>query len=269
MGLKFKRGGGYLNEVDVTIVGYQWTVGDEATIKKGSRKGETFTPLSLEPEFLVDGEDEPKTQRLLLGDANGYGEVTDDGAVLQTPDGQGIGERSEVGIFLQSLISGGFDGDLFGDDETAIDLRPMIGARVRLVQEVNVEKTKRQGKQQGKDGKEYDRRDLKVATFHGMAEAAPKAKAGAKPAAGKDAPKGKKEPVVDIAELATATLLEILSEQKDNSIAKSKLSMAILKKLNKDANREAVREWLFDDDNLEGIDGVDYNKKKGTLTVSE
>lgn len=272
----FKKGGGYLNEVDATIVGYTWLVGEESEIKKGSRKGESFTPLSLVPEFQVDGEDETKTQRLLLGDASAYGEVTDDDQVLQTPDGQGIGARSEVGIFIQSLVDGGFPEELFSDDPESIDYRPMIGTRVRLVQEVNQEKTKRQGQQKGKDGKLYDRKDLKVATVHALPEAKPaKGAKGAKPAAAasKVAPakgKGKQaEPEVDVAELAGETIREILGEQKDNTIAVSKVSMAVLKKLNKDPNRDDVREWLIDSDNYENIEGVTYNAKKGTLTLDE
>lgn len=277
----FKKGGGYLNEVDATIVGYTFEVGEEAVIKKGARKGETFTPLSLVPQFEVDGDDEskdePKTQRLLIGDANAYGDVEDDDHTLLTPEGQAIGAKSEAGLFIASLCSpidggDGFDEELFDDDAEKINFEPMIGTRVRLVQQVNAEKTARQGKQVGKNKKEYDRKDLLVQSVLESAPAKPAkgGKAAVKPApAGKPAKGGKPAKVADVSEKAVDTLKEILSESKDQTLAKSKLSMAVLKKLMKDSDREAVREWLFDDDNLGGIDGVTFNPKKQTITLDD
>ncbi len=258
-----KGGGGYLNEVDATIVGYTFEAGESVEVKKGPRKGEEFAPLVLIPEFQVDGEDDVKTARLLLGDANGYGDITDNGQVVQTPDGQSISAKCEVGIFIGSLVDGGFPEDLFSDDPDSIDFRPMIGTRVRLVQEVNADKTKRQGKQKGKDGKEYDRRDLKVATVHSL----PEAKA-APAKAGKAAPKGKAAKAVSIDAEAAAVLKTILNAAPDNKILKTKLSMAVLRTAKGD-NKEAVRTFLFDDDNLAAIEGVDYDAKKGLISLAE
>lgn len=272
-------GGGYLNGVDATLVGYTFLVGETTQIKKGERKGEDFTPLSLVPQFAVDGDDEskdePKTQRLLIGDAETIGSVEDDDQVLNLNEGQKIGKNTEAGIFLGSLCSGGFPAARFGEDPSVVDLRPAIGVRVRLVQEVNVEKTKRQGKQKGTNGKEYDRRDLKVQTVHEVPSEGKSGKA-AKPAssnkngsAGKN--KKKDEDDVDIPELAGKTLRAILCAVKgdDKEIAKSKLSMAVLKKLTNDDNREAVREWLFEDDNLAEVKGISYNKKKQIISLDD
>lgn len=260
----FKRGGGYLNEVDATIVGYQWLVGDTVAIKSGQRKGEDFTPLSLVPEFLVDGEDEPKTQRLLLGDASGYGDVSEDGFVLATPDGQGIGAKSEVGVFLASLVAGGFPEDLFADDPDEIDLQPMIGTRVRLIQEVNPNKKKQVNK---KTKKEYDGRDLKVATVHALPSEAPAAGKG-KGSKAAPAGKGKAAKGPSIGELAAEALKGILADQPKQTLPKSKVSMAVLRAVKGD-NKDAIREFLLDDDNLGSIEGVTYNEKKGTLTLDE
>lgn len=270
----FKKGGGYLNEVDATIVGYTFEAGETTKVKKGPRKGEDFTPLSLVPQFEIDGDDEskdePKTQRLLIGDADAYGDIEEDGQVLMTPDGQSIGARSEAGIFIASLCDGGFDENLFEDSNESIDFRPMIGTRVRLVQEVNAEKTAKQGKQKGKNGQEYDRKDLKVATVHAMPEDAPAAPAkGSSKTAAKPAAKGGKPAKVNVGELATDTLKEILGEAKGNTMAKSKISMEVLKKLMKNPAREDVREWLSDTENISGIDGVTFNEKKGTLTLDD
>lgn len=268
----FKKGGGYLNEVDVTLVGYTFEVGDEAVIKKGARKGETFTPLSFVPEFQVDGEDETKTQRLLIGDAEFFGDVSDDGRTLYTPEGQGISARSEAGLFIASLCDGGFPEEQFSDDETEINFEPAIGCRMRLVQQINAEKTARQGKQKGKDGKEYDRKDLLVQTVHDLPGPAVKGKTNGKaatPAKGAKGAKGKASgPSEDeIAELASETILALVGEK--GKLAKSKLSMGFLKALMKDPNRDAAREWALDDDNLGSVEGISYNKKTQTLTLDE
>lgn len=273
----FKKGGGYLNEVDATIIGYTWEAGDEVKIKKGQRKGEMFAPLSLVPEFQVDGEDEPKTKRLLLGGADGYGDIEDDGHTLLTPDGQSVGYSSEVGVFIRSLVEGGFPEDRFDDDPEKINFEPMIGCRVRLIQEIVPEGQPRHGTTVGKDKKTYPNRDLKVATVHALPEdnegwegGSKKGKKSGTKSSSKPTTTGKKtkEPEVYVPELAAETLKSILTDNK-GKIAKSKLSMAVLKKLMKDGNREAVREWLFDDDNLEGVEGVSYNKKKQEITLDE
>lgn len=271
----FKRGGGYLNEVDATLVGYTFEVGETSKIKKGDRKGEDFTPLSFVPQFEVDGDDDskddPKTQRLLIGDAEQFGEVSDDGLTLSTPDGQSIGARSEAGIFIASLCAGGFPEERFSDSDDEINYEPAIGTRLRLVQQVNEEKTKRQGKQKNeKTGKQYDRKDLLVQTVHEVPGGKATGKAAKPSASSKPAAKGKKvadADEVDIPTLASATLQAILADAKDNTILKSKLSMAVLKKLTRDDNRETVREWLMEDENLEGLDGITYNKKKQIIVA--
>lgn len=213
----FKRGGGYLNNVTATVVGYSFLVGEPAEMKKGDRKGEMFTPLSLVPEFQEEGASDVKTQRLLIGEATDYGDVEDDGLTLLTPEGQAIPASSEAGIFLASLCdSPEFPEDRFEETDERINLEPMIGTRLVLVQEVNAEKTTRQGKQKGKNGKEYDRKDLKVKEVLSVA-----AIKGVK-ASAKSSGKGAKPVEVDIDKVADAVVPGLV-EKAGGSLARKQL----------------------------------------------
>jgi hypothetical protein len=263
----FKRGGGgFLNGVDAVFTGYSFLTGETVKIKNGARKGEDFTPLSLVPTFRVDGADADVSQRLLIGDADNYGPVSEDGLTLEMGDGA-IGASSEAGIFIDSLVEGGFPVENFDEDETTLNLEPVIGTRLRLVQEVNADKTKRQGKQKNeKTGKEYDRRDLKVATVHEVGAGPAKAAKGGKPAKGAKAPKA-----ADVSELAAATLTDILAAN-DGSIATAKLKMKVFaafgaKHPQRD-QRDAVIAYLTDTDNFAALDGISYDAKKGTLSIA-
>ncbi len=278
-----RKGGGYLNEVDADLVGYAFEIGETTTIKRGKNKGQPFTPLSLTPAFAIDGDDssksDPKTQRLLIGNASQFGDVDDptsivseDGLTLQRgPSGWGLG-RGEAGTFMDSLIEAGFPAARFAESDTEINLEPMIGTRVRLKQVVNIEKTKNQGKQKGKDGREYDRKDLIVAAVHAVpngngSNGHGTGQGGVSKVAGK-AVKGKPAvEEVDIEALSAKTLRNILRKQKDETIGVAKLSMAVLKAITDDDNREEVREFLGDAKNLAKIEGVAYNAKKMLLTL--
>jgi hypothetical protein len=203
--------------------------------------------------------------------------VSDDGLTLSTPDGQNIGARSEAGIFITSLVAGGFDEALLSDSEEEINYEPIIGTRVRLMQEIDAEKTKRQGKQKGKDGKEYDRRNLLVSTVHDLPvadkKANGKAKAGAKAStkvAAKSKGKAADEPDDEQIEADGAEfVLEMLADAPSGKLAKSKLRMGLLKKRMKYPFREALEEKVFDDAFLASVEGMTYNKKTQTLALDE
>ena len=255
----FKRGGGgFLNNVDSTFVGYQFVVSEESyPIKKGERKGELFTPLSLVPSFLVDGASEPVTQRLLVGGADQFGAVSDDGLTLEVGDGR-LGD--EVVAFIDSLVAAGFPNENFSDDPTTFNLEPVIGTRLRTVQEVNAEKTQRQGKQVNKTtGKSYDRKDLKVSKVYDVPAIAPVA---AKKVAGKGVAKTAakaKSGGSDIAVEAEAALRAV-GAAKGGVIQKAKLRMALLTALTgKTPNRDAIIAYLGVDANLDSIAGVSHD----------
>ena len=253
----FKRGGGFLNQVDATITGFQFLVGEPAAIKKGERKGEMFTPLSLVPSFRQDGADDDVSQRLLIGDADNFGEVSEDGKTLNLGEGR-ISGYCEAAIFVESLVEGGFPSERFDEDPSTWNLDPAVGTRVRLIQEVNADKTKRQGKQKGKDGKEYDRKDLKVSTVHDLPTVVTKTNGkAAKPTNKAKAAKGP-----DVKELGDSTLFGILGDN-DGSIALAKLKMKVFaafgaKHPQRD-QRDAVIAYVTNPDNIRGIEGIEFD----------
>src|ERR1035437_5599071 len=137
----FKKGGGFLNEVDALITGLTFESGDTFQVKKGSRKGEDFTPLSLPVSARVDGAEGDGPKRLLMSDATRFGEVSADGTTLATPDGQTISAFSEAGIFINSLVNPVEGGDGFPEsrlgenDDPEITYRPVGGRGVRFIQQ--------------------------------------------------------------------------------------------------------------------------------------
>jgi hypothetical protein len=255
----FRKGGGFLHEVDATIVDYNFFRGETVEIKRGDRKGEEFTPLSLEVAIQQDGADAPVTKRLLIADADLFGDIEDDGKTLLTPDGQSIGLKSEAGTFISSLCEGGFPEENFSEDEDRINFEPMIGTRVRLLNPVKTKDGKPvMQRKPGKDGKQYaERGPLQIQTVHTLPEV------DSKPA--KAAKGGKsKGPAID--DIAADVLRQILEANK-GELAKSKLSVQILKTMGRNENRDAVKDYLTKDDNLSAIEGVTYNAKKGLISL--
>jgi len=283
----FKQGGGFLNGVDGVISDYTWT--DEFNGKpfeagkiKGSDGKSIDKPhsLNLALSVRVDGADEDTTTTIkAAGDFDAY-EVSEDGHVLTAADGGecNISANSATGKLLASLIQAGFPETLFSDNEDSIDLTPMVGTRVRFIQRTDVQRTKDFGKQKGKDGKLYDRKDLVIDNVYdlpGAAEAPSKGKGTKAPVKGA---KGKPaaEPSFDVTDFAGPTLKSVL-DAKGGTIEKPKLGMAVLgflmknKKLDSD-QRDEIRNWLTDDDNLatlveEGL--ITFNKKKGQIALAE
>lgn len=276
---QFKRGGGgFLNGVEALITGYSFVVGETSKIKKGDRKGQDFTPITLVPTFRLDGADEDVSQRLLVGGADNFEGVDEDGLNLNIGEGR-IGASTEAAIFIESLCNPtgggeGFPADRFDEDETIWNLEPMIGTRVRLVQITNAEKTKRQGPQvNATTGKSYDRKDLKVESVLELPGVAGKAKAAPKAAV-----KGAKAPkAADVTELAHDTVRAIMeaNTDKDDNVLPlpfAKLKMKVFGTFGsahpqKD-QRDAVLKYLGDSTNLVGIDGITYDGKKALISAA-
>lgn len=283
MSLKSKlKTGGFLNNVDVTVTDINWVVGDTSKVKQGKNKGKDFTPLSLVGEFTVDGAEEPTPQRLLVGNAeNMTFEISDDGKTIEFSEG-GLYGNSESGIFLASCESPE-DGDLqatdFGDEDNnaLIDVSSLVGARMRLVRPVNTERPQ----QKGKDGKVYDARDLKCAEIYELGGAEKPAKKGAKKGAKAEPVKGAKGKKVvepdddeDVSpeDAAKIALLRYLEAAKDRTlpVAKLKTKVSTDEAFAKDSKlRKAVVALLEDADFLKGVDEVEYNGKKGIVTLPE
>jgi hypothetical protein len=269
-----KGGGGFLNNVDGVISGYEFTdeFGGEP-FKAGKVNGkERFHSLYFVLSARVDGADEDVTTTLFVGGADDFNVEEDGHTLTPVEEGRELGANTPFAKLITSLVEAGFPETNLPED--AINFESIIGTRVRFVQRTDVEGTKKLGKRKDKKtGKEYDRQDLVIDQVYSLpgtetAKAAP-AKAG-KPVAAKAGKAAKVAPVpagVDVAELATDTLTTILSEA-GGTITKAKMGMKVIAKLMKDPNREAVRKFLFDDENLGAIDGVDYDKATSTISIA-
>lgn len=273
----FKKGGGFLDGVDCVIVDYQFT--DEFNgepFKPGKIKGSDGKPMD-KPHSLnvlltvrVDGADENTTTTLKAAKDFADWTVSEDGhTVTPNEDGANLAAGTAFAKLISSLCSvGGFDENLLPENE--INYEAIIGYRVRLVQQVDEERTRKYGqKKDKKSGKAFDRKDLVVDQVYGVAEPAPKSKGGkANPpskSAKKTAPVVEAEEV-DVEQLSKDTLGSIVADA-GGSIAKSKISMKVLTKLMQHPNREDVRKLIFTDEFLALEDGWKYNKAKQLVTI--
>jgi hypothetical protein len=303
----FKKGGGFLNGVNATIVSYAFS--DEFNgepFKPGKIKDKSGKmidkPHSLNCLLKVrvdDADDDTPTTLKVAGKFADWA-VSEDGLTITPVDengdpaeGRNLSANAAFSKFIASLVKPTDGGDGFPEErfpEEEFNFEAMIGTRVRLIQQTDVARTKEFGKKKSKSGQEFDRTDLVVETVFELPNAAGKsngkaAKPAAKPAAvaTKAAVKSAKpakveEPEVDVEQLAATTLVGILQEN-DGKIAKQKVGMKVLKALMEHDSREDVRNWLFDDDNLSSLaagDGVEidgetygftYNKAKGLIQL--
>ena len=271
----FKKGGGFLNEVDALITGMTFESGDTYPIKKGPRKGEEFTPLSLTVSARVDGAEEDVSKRLLISDATRFGEVSADGTTLATPDGQTISAFSEAGIFVNSLVNPIEGGDGFPEsrlgenDDPEITYQPVVGTRVRFIQQERM--GKRAGTQTAKDGRVWPLKDLVVAKVYDLPQAAGKSNGKAAKPVGKTVAKGK---TVDTDEVAVEALIRY-AQASGGTIAKSKIRMKVLtdKAFSNDPEgRNTVATLLTgknSDAYLGGLEGVMFDAEEQTVSVIE
>ncbi len=280
----FKKGGGFLNNVDGKITGYQFTdeFNGEAFVPGKDKAGkDKFHSLNFVLSVRVDGATEDVTTTLFAGGYDNY-DVSEDGLTLTAPDGGecGIGANTALGKFVTSWCAAAGTEDDFDDDPNSVNFEPMIGRRIRFIQanisKEDEDKLIRAGKsvkRAGKDGKTYNRQNLQVAAVY---DDVPKttgktsAKTSAKAAPSKlslvkgNSVKGK-APVESIADRAGVVLQGILGKAKDNVIARDDLSMAILKAIPKDPQRDAIREHLNNSDNVEAYDFAVYDE--GTESI--
>lgn len=263
-----KGGGGFLNNVDGTITGYEFTdVFPSADGGKPKKSKSDFHSLYCILSVRVDGADEDVATTLFVGNADEW-EIENEGHTLvPNEDGQEIGQTSGFGKFLTSLTEANFPESALPEDE--FNWEAIIGTRCRFIQRVDVETTKRLGKRKSKDGKkEYDRTDVVVDQVYDLP--------GKKGKKGADAekPKGKKgkdadDDGDDVSTLATKFLIKVVSANK-GKMAKGKVSMQLLKPENglfKHPEREAIRKLLNSDKFLNTEDGWKYNEEKEIITV--
>lgn len=275
----FKKGGGFLDGVDLVIRDYQFT--DEFngdSFKPGKIKGADGKPME-KPHTLnvlltvrVEGADEDTTTTLKAANNFDEWEVSDDGYTI-TPVTEGT--ELSAGTSFAKLITSLCEAEPKAEallPEDSINYQGIIGIRLRTVQRTDAERTKKFGqKVDKKTGKGYDRKDLVVEQVYelpGEKPAPVKGKGGKANPPSKTA-KGKPAPVADVEDLDTlskTTLIEIVADA-GGSIAKSKLSMKVLTKLMKHPQREDVRKLIFTDDFLAQADGWVYDKAKQTVSI--
>lgn len=278
----FKKGGGFLNNVQGTIEGL--TFSDVFPGGNGKPSASGFNSLYAILDAQVDGSEKPVQTTMFAGNADDF-EIEDDGKTLVPIGSANLSSNSDFGKFLASLCENGFPETSLPDEDEPITYEAIVGTRVTFVQntdEVSMAKQAKkwrssggkyneQGQKKGKDGKFYNLQYLTVsevialpgastgkATKAGKATAAPAGKAG----------KGKAKEV-SIEDVAKEALLAVLADN-DGKLAKAKLPVKIQQQLGKDhPQREEVRKLVYTDEFLETEDGWTYNKKKQVIEAVE
>lgn len=259
----FKRGGGFLNNVDAEWSDYNFTPTPEAfanaakrSKKKKNDDDDEFVSLYAELTFKVDGsENDTDTTTVFVGNANDF-EISDDGKSLTPVDGGSIYAGKPFAKFIESLVVAGFPESNFPEDEEPINYEAALGTRLRLVQKTDEEATKRLGKKKSKDGKkEYDRKDVVVEKVYALPGAGKTSKSGKS-----SKPAGKKSKEFDLDEASAEVLIDLLKAAKDSTLQKAHLPNLLVKALKKDnPNREDIRRRVYSDDFLETQAGWEYD----------
>jgi hypothetical protein len=259
------QGGGALEGVitDYEFMDHFPFGGDEDSDEKADS---IYMVLSIQQ----DGADEPTARSLYLGSGT-YLKITNKGKALESSDEDGsprLYTGGEVFKFIASLEDAGFPCSArFPDPEEdkVIDFRAMIGARIRVTNEVDEEATKKYGKRKPKTGKhkgkEFNRTYMKVSKVldlpgegKGKVKAEPEAKEDTR---GKKAKAEEEEETPAVStKVADKALKAILGAAKDNTIKKGDLPLAVVryaKTAGLDADvRDALKRLFADDEYFEG-----------------
>lgn len=257
-----KKGGGFLNNVDGALVGYEFT----ARFKGETKDGKC---IYFVPSIQLDGADDPIDQHLFVGMAERY-TISEDGQSLTMADESPVtfGYKLPFGLFMDSLLTpagggAGFDESDLPDLEggEALELNAIVDQRFRFKQEVDVEATKKLGKRvvgTGKNKREYDRTNTVIDAVLGAA-----GKAGTKTAA--PAAKGKKN---DLDTEAQDVLRDVLAK---GPINRKNLSLPVTKALIKNSDKPraaALKEKILDEDWQDAQDFIEVDKK-GLISLTE
>ncbi len=266
-----KSGGGFLNNVDGRLLGFEWT----AVPPNGQAEGEW---VYLVPSIRVDGSDKDVTQHLFFGGADKYA-ISADGRSITMRDGSPVtfGAKTPVGRFLTTLVQKG--GDAIEavlpnlEEGAALNLDGVAGSRVRFVQEKDEAGTAKRGQREVKDPKtgkvaKYDRTNTVISAVYEVGGGAAKSAAPKTNGTGKAKATAAADNSAEVATLASATLLDVLGNTEDGSIQKAKLRVKLMQALGKNPLRDAVIAYLFDDNNLVALEGVDYDPSNKQQVIS-
>lgn len=245
-------------------------------------------------EVTPEGADEPTKRPLYLGSGQ-YLRIEDGDRVLVSSEDDGtprLYEKGEVYKFMESLVLAGFPETRLPDinEERKIDLRPIIGTRIRLVNEIDEAATKEFGKRkvtQGKHkGKEFNRTFTKVAKVlelpststngHGKLKSAVRATATKTTTRARHEEAEAETPTIST-KVADKFLVGMVEAQPKKSVDKQGLALAITRyaaKVKMDGSeRDALRAFMISDEFAYIDDAADRGivevSKKGVITLPE
>jgi hypothetical protein len=270
----FKKGGGFLNDVDGVIIDYEFTPVFPGG-KQKTRGDDEFHPLYCVLTVRVDGAEEDVTTTLYVGSADDF-EIEDEGktlvAVSETVQLRGDKPWS---LFVTAMLAGGFDEDELQEDR--VNYEAFIGKRVRFAQVPVIGRDgkvqKRVAKKGPYKGREFDQTTTTVTAYYGEAEKSSKSVKKAGVAKGTTSKTGKavsKAPVEQSLEEEGAEVLLAILSDNDGEIMKSKLPVKLNTALGKNARKEALRKLIYSDSFLESEEGWSYDSgsKNQLITAS-
>lgn len=275
----FKRGGGFLNNVDGTITGYQFTDefnGEAFVPGKNSDGKPKFHGLNFVLSVRVDEATEDVSTNLFAGGFDNY-DVSEDGLTLTNPEGGPcfIGSNTALGKLLDSWVAAAGHENDFDDDPDSVNFESLIGRRARFIQanisaedEAKLVRAGKNPKRVGKDGKAYNRQNLQIGSVYDASKLTSKSKAPAIPVRAAKATKGKA--LSDgVANRGGEVLKTLLGKAKDNVIARDELTMLILKAMPRDPQRDAVLAHLAKVENVVQYDFVVYDEANEQIGLAD
>lgn len=255
-----KKGGGFLNNVDGELKGYEFT----KRFKGETKDGEW---VYFVPSIHTDGADEPIDQHQFVGASERY-EISDDGQELTMVDESPVtfGFTTPFGRFMDSLLNAAEKANRNIESELPdleagepLTLAVIVGDRFRFKQEVDEEGNKKFGKRvvgTGKNKREYDRTNTVIDAILG----------GKSASKGSTKTSGKKSKASDedtLKEEAADVLKDVLSKGPVN---RKNLSLPVTKALMKNSNKDALKKIVLDEDWQDEQDWLTVDKK-GNLSA--
>lgn len=281
---RFRKAGGFLNNVDALITDLTFTnTPDFGEASRERREGE-FTPLWLTLTTRTDGAEKAESTNINMGGGDDF-IISEDGRSLIPTSKDSMLWASTPGARL--IASGYAHGIPEPSPEPGepLDFSNFIGYRVRFTQVVDEESKRRmaekvkknpkkypkyntEGQRKGKDGKYYDPRNPEITQVYGLVEEAQAAHPTTRamtstvksPTTGRangkathdsgKAVNGKTAVNDEALRTFSGETLVALLQAHDGQLKKVQLNQFVTRSLAKDGRREDVRKFLFNDDNL-------------------
>ena len=251
-------GGGKFNGADGVITNYEFTE-VHPFAREGRRSTSDFKPLYGVLTARMDSAKENDVDVMLVGSADDF-EISDNGKTITLAEGSnGVWGKSQWGKFIASMEHLGIETESGEVSDESYNYEPIIGRRVRFVQEQQFNKNgklkKRTGK--GRDGKlrEYDDTTTVVTADYGYTttaqstSASPTTKTTAATKSGKPNGAAKEVDLTDQADEALVGLLDKFGGSAPKAKLVSAPAQLFLKK-NYPANSDVLRKIIYDDDYL-------------------